>query len=748
MWDIKKDSRILFLILLFIIIIFNRFLFSQSPPLIMPKSDLGSDFPREIWPTVNYISQVFSTTREIPLWRPYVLCGSPIAGHPIIPFFYPLYWLTLALPTSLSLNWIVILNLWWCAAGTYLYLRNYLSASRDTAFIGAILFGLSPKWIAHLSGGHWYIIAAIAWYPWAWLCVYKFWKTKKIIWGILFGLTCAAQALNHLQILYITLLSIAGAAIFQYQKPLKTWLKENMLFFGIAGFVGFGLSCPHLLPIFENISLSTRSSLTFQDAVSGSLHPALLIGLFFPPDLKYPEIFIFPGTVISLLVVRAVFLKNTPIIRRWFFAVLISTLIILGHYTPLYKILYNLAPGFAMLRNPTRWWILGLFSLTILAIISLQNWISLKQKQSNKLKFCIIVVCFTQIIFCLVKQQNPNLLPFNTLMPTITCVGITCCLLLKPKTKPRFCLLGLILISQIWMVNELISPTCLDNCSTYPAISQFLQNHSEEGERYLAPYTDLSMISLVTHDLRSAGGYDSFQYSALRDVLHQSTGCDFTQYAVSVPATQTHPTAREQCPEVIPNVKLLEMLNIRYLLLPSEHSAIEENNAKMVFNEDDLQVYDLGPGFGQEFSATKTQLTTSNHCAKQLSLADLPHTALIEDPQHHLFDAQPVQILAVERRINRISYEVFAPTRGLLIRSETWTLGWKVSIDQQEAKCVRINCALQGVLVPEGKHHIEFSYQPLGLKLGKIISFWTMFLIILYALRYLWKIENLFYPRK
>ncbi|MCK5054149.1 MAG: hypothetical protein KAR65_07715, partial [Anaerolineales bacterium] len=89
------------------------YIFSWPTPLIYPESSLGTDLPREIWPLANFVKQSLLATGELPLWRPYLLSGAPILGHPVAPIFYPPYWITLILPIALALNINVFLHIFW-----------------------------------------------------------------------------------------------------------------------------------------------------------------------------------------------------------------------------------------------------------------------------------------------------------------------------------------------------------------------------------------------------------------------------------------------------------------------------------------------------------------------------------------------------------------------------------------------------------------------------------------------------------
>lgn len=79
-------------------------------------------------------------------------------------------------------------------------------------------------------------------------------------------------------------------------------------------------------------------------------------------------------------------------------------------------------------------------------------------------------------------------------------------------------------------------------------------------------------------------------------------------------------------------------------------------------------------------------------------------------------------------KINRyifeiIEMEVNASGNNLLFLGDTYyNVGWKALIDGKETKIYRANHNGRAILVPPGKHKIEFRYEPLSYYLGKNIS--------------------------
>jgi len=69
-----------------------------------------------------------------------------------------------------------------------------------------------------------------------------------------------------------------------------------------------------------------------------------------------------------------------------------------------------------------------------------------------------------------------------------------------------------------------------------------------------------------------------------------------------------------------------------------------------------------------------------------------------------------VEILDTSPSRSEIAVSLEEP--GLLVRSVTHHPDWKVKIDNEDADLLRTNFMLQGVMVPAGRHTLEFEYRP------------------------------------
>ncbi|MCX6163357.1 MAG: YfhO family protein [Ignavibacteriae bacterium] len=100
-------------------------------------------------------------------------------------------------------------------------------------------------------------------------------------------------------------------------------------------------------------------------------------------------------------------------------------------------------------------------------------------------------------------------------------------------------------------------------------------------------------------------------------------------------------------------------------------------------------------------------------------------TAFLEKDINQKIDKPDSTVSAKITRFNihNIEYEVNASGNNLLVLSEVYyPLGWKAYIDGQETEFFKTNYLLRSIVVPAGKHKVEFVFHPDTYYLGKSIS--------------------------
>lgn len=731
---IKQDRVAISIGIVFILILVARFLLVWPNGLIYPNSDLGTDLTRETYPQAEYIKTTLSETGQLPLWRPYTLSGTFLVGHPIIPLFYPGSWLVVGLPIPLALNLFTLGHLIWGFLGCFLYFRWNHALNSWASFAGAIIFAVAPKWIAHLSGGHYHLLAALAWTPWAWLVWGRLWQHPSLFWRIILGVILACLTLTNGHILILISIGLGINALVRLSShQVQTWPYVILMNLGIPYLIMLGLSAIHLGPLLQALPQTNRTGLSVDEIGFGSLSPALLLGVLFPPSLRFPEWFLYPGSISLGLVLWGWACGWSKLERAWAAIMALGIILSLGTYTPLYRLLAYL-PGFSLFRVPTRWWMFSLLAIAILAAYGLQKWLQAQPLRHTQ-GVTIWMICLSTIYIVSLGSAvlSPKLLPFEIISASLSfMVGMACLYwgYNQPATQ-SMAMVGIMLLLSFDLgltSQQLITPILADTLLEPTAITDYLAPITANGGRAFAPYTGLEEIQTVHFRLHNADGYDSFLIQDYAQLLQTSLNCAFEGYVVAAPATKSSPQAEEDCPDFTPNLALLQMLNIQAIILPIDQAFVSQ---PPVVTTDDLAVYPLEGAMGLAFSVPQLQGTNTEACLETLAHVDPHQIALVEGDLSSIADSQPVQVTHWQTGVNRFEVTVTAASQGLLIRSETWASGWQAQVDGQAAPLLKVNCALQGVLLEPGDHKVVFEYNPSGYRYGRWISLSAIALVSL-----------------
>ena len=709
------------------IILLWPYLFSKPTPLIYPESSLGTDLPREIWPLAYFVKQSLLSTGELPLWRPYLLSGAPIIGHPVAPIFYPPNWIALFMPIALALNLGIAIHIFWMGLGTYLYLKWETGTRWEASLISAIIFSQAPMWIAHISGGHLPMLAAIAWWPWVWLGWNRYLTTTKSRWVVVVGVGLAGQILNHGMFAALSLLAIAIFTLVQliqfralvFKRLIKGWI--------ISLVVAFSLSAIQLLPFFELVGDSTRATITQEDAGFGSLPPPLLLSALFPPDLKFPEWFLYPGIGALALVMTGLALGWS---RRERFTVIVligSLVLALGTSTPLFDILYSIIPGYSVLRVPARWWLFSLFAISLLAGWGLEKWLTKASRTDSRTKAVLIAFGLFYGLTAVLALIATTTFPFVVLPSAIGVIMILLIVHGAPSKKRLILIASMVVIDLWWTTAGLLRPQPASDSQISSPIIKLLMDAAQKGERSFAPYGGFEMSKLAAFNLRAADGYDPFAINAYSRFVTYASGCDYFSYSATAPPTGGNPAAVQECPEFKPVTQLLSLLNIRYLLLPNPGLF---PNATPLLSSDGLWVYQLPSGFGRAFSVTEGLVISADECPQILRNIDVSAMAALEVDLPFVTQGKPITVISQQATNNSESFLVEVTDPGLLVRSENWAPAWRAFVDGSAVDVYRVDCILQGVWLEPGDHKVDFSYEPNGYIIGRSISLVTCLILL------------------
>ncbi len=101
-----------------------------------------------------------------------------------------------------------------------------------------------------------------------------------------------------------------------------------------------------------------------------------------------------------------------------------------------------------------------------------------------------------------------------------------------------------------------------------------------------------------------------------------------------------------------------------------------------------------------------------HHTAITAQATNLPHT--------NTLPLTPVDI--TEYQDTKIRIHAKTEQDGLLILGDQYYPGWQATIDGTSAPILRVNHIFRGILLPSGEHNVIFTYRPLSLYIGMVVS--------------------------
>ncbi|MCK4562280.1 MAG: YfhO family protein, partial [Flavobacteriaceae bacterium] len=173
------------------------------------------------------------------------------------------------------------------------------------------------------------------------------------------------------------------------------------------------------------------------------------------------------------------------------------------------------------------------------------------------------------------------------------------------------------------------------------------------------------------------------------------------------------------------NIDVLNMLNTKYIIFPDEN-----NLANVQFNEE---------ANGNAWFVEKVKFVNSaNEEIKALDSLNTKLTAIVNiefETEIQNFEFQKdtlAKIALVNYKANALIYESNSTTNQLVVFSEMYYKnGWNAYVDGVLTPHFRTNYVLRAMIIPKGKHKIEFKFEPQVIKTGNTVALISYMLMLL-----------------
>jgi uncharacterized membrane protein YfhO len=686
----------------------------------------------------------------VPLWNPLLGLGAPLIANYQSALFYPPNGALYVVGPAWGHGLLVLVHLIWAGLGMRLLIREMgLGVFAQT--VAALSFSLSGYMVAR--AGFLSINSTAAWIPWIIFMAEKLVKEhasssinrRNIRTIFLLSILLAFQWLaGHAQTSWYSLiLTIAWIVWRGFSLEKLRGILRVSLSLTIAGVVAFLLSSIQLLPVLEYLLQSHRvADIDPEFALNYSFWPWRLLGLITPNIFGNPstgnfwgyanywEDAIYIGILPILLgiihLVRTVWKKEGGGLTRFLFALsLISFLFALGKNTPIFTFLFENVPTFDLFQAPTRWSILLIFCLTVLAALGVDEW----EKRDLVKLFWVRLGTVGAVAVTAISLGSSFILTEieETLIPSIAMFGIWLSMVgilawrrrIRPSIFWPIIACTLVALDLIWAGSGL-NPSV--DLSVYQDESDLL-NRVATGHR-------LYMDSELEHELKfeETHRFDTFnpdiEWGAVRDVgIPNTTMLDEVasinnfdpilseRYAEWMASIETLSGAQKQAWLRFVDVGWVarwdseDINSVYYQELRGPRRAYLIGN--VMWAEDGDQSYEMV--FDSNFDPFTTVVLEGERDVSDRIWGSEGHITFLEQSNPNI-----IQIV------------VSTPSDTILVLSDLWYPGWSGSLDGIDANVYRADYLLRAIAIPPGSHTVEFRYRPLSFSLGASLTFITL----------------------
>jgi hypothetical protein len=754
------------------------------------KNFLLSD-PITLFYPFNTIIYEYLKDFKIPLWNPYIFCGTPYTDPFPIPFSILLY-LGLIFSLPIAYSFIIILQVFLAGVFMFLYLKN-LGLTSFGSLVGAIVFmlnGVFAVWLEFTT-----TIGGCLWFPLIFLLIDKTISKKSFLYSSLTAIFISLHFFSsHLQFAAYLLISAPVYAFFRSfwlytkEKSNKNFIKSIFLIL-ISFIFGIFLASVYLLPLYNKISFSHRQDVKFEElnplpvanlitfiipdfyGTPASPNPALLNsyriirswfynnGWIKMRPIKvggenYNEYCGYIGILPLILALLAGLLKKDKNTRFFFGFWIISLLLALGTF--LYLPLYWFVPGFNKI-GISRIIFLFCFAGAILAGIGAEYLTEIKNERCKMknvkwiIKIIIWIVCIATIgliIFLLLPKfskgnltsqilawhfslKNPSMyIPVLLLFSILILISSLKIHNLQFVTFPNTFLKGAILLVV-----------------SFDLLYFGMKYNPMTPKEWLFPQTP--SLNFLTAKLKEES---PFRIVAFHDILPSNTNLVYRLQSVegyeSLHSARYHDFMRGLVSRDVghnwidiinikANRKLLDLLNAKYVL--SKYK-LPGKDLKLVYDKE-IKIYQDLQALPRAWIVPEVKiLKTKEEIFKELISPEFDpwKTVILEEEikmqktkeKEKIKESFPIPKI-VKYQPEKVIIETTLAKDGFLVLSDSYYPGWKVFVDGKEDKILKANYIMRAVKLNKGHHKIEFIYDPLSFKLGLIISLSTFLFIII-----------------
>lgn len=663
---------------------------------------------------------------RLPLWTDRIGGGYPLLALGEAGVLYPPHLLLYrVLPPLWAFNINTILTVVWAHATTYLLCRN-LGRSRAAAFLAGLAYSFCGYFVVHITTLH--SAQAAAWTPALLLAVRRAVHRAGAGDWVLFGVVLAVQiSTGYPQIVYYSLLAAlllglweVGAARLRGKQPPETPTRRlNPAAGALLGLAFAGaLAAPHLLPGLELTRASTRSGgIRFDLATQFSYPPANLLTFVAPFAYGNPARggkqewsasgHFWDNGYLGLIPLALAAVGLGASLRRGrpgrFFALLFlfSMLVVLGRHTPFFRLLWNLLPGMAFFRFPSRFIAIADLALAVLAAYGLDQARARLPHRERRRALVVVLLGLTALDLGRFAGQFHRFAPAS--------------FWLAPPRSAR------VLRAEG------------DSHAVYYAVG-YLRSELARAERQRGWMGDLQPFRTQNETLPPNTGV-LHGFSCLNAFVGLETK---RAYALYPQLSEDLFIQESQIKLRLALAPILARLGAQYLVTPYP-LADDYPGMRLVSavptgaDEPAVRVFALEGAQPRLWVPRRVRFAGNEQDSLAATLRESdPAVAVIEgrDTGH---GGSTGELLESETGAGWARARVSLPSPGYVVHNQRHYPGWEAWVDGARVPLRQANYLMQAAPVPAGEHRVEFRFCPASYRVGRAISLTAIVLLLLGA---------------
>jgi branched-subunit amino acid transport protein len=685
---------------------------------------------------------------NLALWNPHCYCGAPFFGSFQSALLYPLNFLYLLTPLDAATNWTIALHVFLGGVFTFYWVRRRGLHSLACLLSGMMFMFCGPHFL-QIQAGHLSNLCTLIWTPLLFLAIDQL-TDRPALAPCLMGMFAVAMSVlaGHPQ--YVFYMGVA-VGIYAVLNVVRAAGQRGKVMLGLAGIVvgGICLSAVQLFTGLDEGRESMRSlGMSYESASSFSFPPENFLTLVAPWCFGDAKNIAYMGrwfvTDVSLFVsvmglVLAVYgmARGAPAARRFSIIMLIITLVLaMGGYTPVFHFLYDYVPGFNLFRGMDKFlWLAALF-LSMLAGVGLDQML-----RGRKVSWCLIggvagagiAVCGLSILprqldwwTDVLMQFRPSTMPLmpvaayigpniierssaqcsQSLIEGGVCLLIAAGLLILAKSRRWIACVGMLLMAVIELASfaQTSLMTFPISAADSPGLVKILANHP--GDYRIK--CENPNRAMTTGALDIEGGDPS-------GLLRYKRYLDFTEgFDYDTSPYDTRPKKYD--------TRAWRMLRCRYVISESRrtYEPLEGALPRLLL----MDRFRVMTNYHKIFS---TLTNASFHVDEEIILESQPAPA----PQPAR-EKGTVRIL--KSSTDYVTIEADAKAPCLLLMTDAYSSGWRAlalpGSSQARYQIMPANYCLRAIPLAAGHHLLRMEYSPPGFRIGKVVSIaaWPIFI--------------------